>query len=122
VVATTQSEYDAKYLDNVSARTAFESLDRILSLDEAESFGFDGTGRDLDPRYPYTLRDALRKQLSAVANNEMCAEPLCTAPPTGSVHEFAWVPLCRKHAEEALDEIDARVANDSAPFYSGYES
>ncbi|GAA1884195.1 GGDEF domain-containing protein [Asanoa iriomotensis] len=33
------------------------SSGRLLSFDEAEAAGFDGTGRDGDPRFPYTADD-----------------------------------------------------------------
>lgn len=32
---------------------------RELTYEEAESLGYDGTGRDGDPRFPYHLSDAL---------------------------------------------------------------
>ena len=111
--------------DKASRLTAFDSLDQVLSLEEAESFGFDATGRDLDTRFPYTLRDALRKQLAAVAEHEMCAEPLCAEMPVKDGSECDFLPLCRVHLDEMLDEIaNPQItvsASDEAPFYSGYE-
>jgi hypothetical protein len=36
------------------AAFAFVNEDRLLTFDQAEAAGVDGTGRDQDPRFPYT--------------------------------------------------------------------
>lgn len=41
--------------DERKAAPDVERFDDELSFDEAEALGFDGTGRDLDPRFPLRL-------------------------------------------------------------------
>ncbi len=54
---TTLRLFAARGVDTSDLTADLDALDRELTFDEAEAAGLDGTGRDLDPRFPYHLSD-----------------------------------------------------------------
>jgi hypothetical protein len=47
------------------------------TLDEVEALGLDGTGRDLDPRYPYTIANLTADETARLSRMRWGACPTC---------------------------------------------